>query len=67
MWALSDSAAARVALDAQGGARITAVALGKVGAVIANGVRYEVIACGNPYGLSEVDVVRRWTIWRCCA
>ncbi|CAN5794413.1 hypothetical protein BH11GEM1_BH11GEM1_32320 [soil metagenome] len=39
-----------MSLDAQGGARITAVALGKVGVVLANGVRYEVIACGNPTG-----------------
>ena len=47
-WALSDSVAAHVAPTAQGGGRITAVALGKVGTVLASGFPYGVFACGSP-------------------
>lgn len=60
-WALSDSTAARIAIDVQGGGRITAIATGKVGQVIANGTRYDIISCFNPFGgcdrLGELAVV----------
>ena len=48
VWALSDSTAARIAVDAQGGGRITAITVGVVGKIFANMTQYDVVfACFN--------------------
>ena len=44
-WGLGDSTVARIAVEANGGARLTVLSTGSIGKVIVNGTKPPLLAC----------------------